>query len=287
MSHRPLAAVLLSVGAHALVLLGLSFWRTEVRERSLSIETAVLADPEAMHLGLAGSDEERSFDIRVVEPVQPPPAASTPAPVVSPPAQPLANSGPPAPAASGPTPNPGHAGGTGPGSSFFPARLQARSVVFVVDWSVSMGLHGLLDRARRELFACLDQLAPPARFQVILYNRTAEPLRLLGSQQLAPISAGVREEVRRIVHETPASGGTSTVAALRRGLAFRPEVLFLVTDGDDVQPADLRAIVAANPHGTIIHTIELGSTPSAESPLAQLARVSHGTHRFVTVGGQH
>src|SRR5262249_53909117 len=153
---RPLAAVLLSVGAHALILLGLSFWRTEVRERPLAIETAVFADPREMHLGLAGSDEERSLDIRVVEPVQPPPAPSSSAPVVSLPAQPFANSGPPAPAASGPTPNPGHAGGTGPGASFFPSRFQARSVVFVVDWSVSMGLHGLLDRARTELLACLD-----------------------------------------------------------------------------------------------------------------------------------
>src|SRR5262249_36509425 len=77
MSRRPLPAVLLSVGAHALILLGLSFWRTEVRERPLAIETAVFADPREMHLGLAGSDEERSLDIRVVEPVQPPPAPSS------------------------------------------------------------------------------------------------------------------------------------------------------------------------------------------------------------------
>ena len=68
------------------------------------------------------------------------------------------------------------------------------------------------------------------------------------------VDEATAREARRLVAATPAAGGTSTVAAVRRGLAFRPEVLFLVTDGDDVQSADLRAIQAANPHGTIIHT---------------------------------
>ena len=67
--------------------------------------------------------------------------------------------------------NPGLASGT---TAFFQIVTQAKVIVYVVDRSASMGLNGSLAAAKRELLASLDRLPPSARFQVIVYNRTAQ-----------------------------------------------------------------------------------------------------------------
>src|SRR5262249_50796979 len=63
-----------------------------------------------------------------------------------------------------------------------PAR--ARSVVFLLDRSASMGLHGAWDAARRASLEAIGSLPAVATFQVIPYNRQAEPLVLLGRREL-------------------------------------------------------------------------------------------------------
>ena len=62
-----------------------------------------------------------------------------------------------------------------------------------------MGLNGGLAAARRELLASLARLPADCRFQVILYNRFAEPLPLGGGGALVPateLSAGAEAALR-------------------------------------------------------------------------------------------
>jgi hypothetical protein len=65
-------------------------------------------------------------------------------------------------------------------------------------------------------------------------------------------------------------------------LSLRPDVLYFLTDADNLKPAEVDSITRAN-HGTIIHTIELTHRrPSGNAGLlAQLARYNHGTYRRV------
>lgn len=170
----------------------------------------------------------------------------------------------------------------GTGSAVLPVPAQIRRVVYLLDRSVSMGPTGALDRARRELALSLRALPPETLFQVFAYNRFLTPL--------VPSPAGLcRADPSQIalaigsLDDLTAAGGTDHVAALRRGLALRPEVLFLLTDADDLTDEDVLVVTRANQGGTKVQVIELSRPPSAgqESPLVRLARHNHGNHRYV------
>ena len=62
----------------------------------------------------------------------------------------------------------------------------ARRIVYLVDRSMSMGPSGALATALQEVAASLKSLPPNVLFQVIPYNRLAEPLELDGQRGLAP-----------------------------------------------------------------------------------------------------
>ncbi|MFO0845524.1 MAG: hypothetical protein U0797_24595 [Gemmataceae bacterium] len=77
------------------------------------------------------------------------------------------------------------------------------------------------------------------------------------------------------------SGATDHVAALRRGLVLRPDLLFLLTDAAALTDKDVLAVTTAN-RGTAIHVVELTGDPaSGNGPLARLATANGGTHRRV------
>jgi Ca-activated chloride channel family protein len=171
----------------------------------------------------------------------------------------------------------------GQGTSFFAVPASGETFVYLIDRSASMGLHGALAAARQELLASLAQLPPTARFQVIVYNRTASPL-LADRPMLMPASP---ENLRRIaasLEGLPAEGGTDHLPALRRALAFHPDVLFFLTDADDLTPEHLRAVAQLNPgRHTAIQVIELNTLNRLrpDMPMHVLARDNRGTYQAV------
>jgi hypothetical protein len=155
-------------------------------------------------------------------------------------------------------------------------------VVYVIDHSVSMGLHGSLRLARRELLESLRRLPDGTRFQVVLYNRHPETLYIHHRFDLAVLDAAARAEVARAVERLTATGGSDHGAALGQALRFRPDVLYLVTDGADLSEAVVRAVTNLNQRPTAIHAVELGRRGRpADSPLYRLARLNRGTYRCV------
>src|SRR5437879_3332828 len=123
--------------------------------------------------------------------------------------------------------NPGAGKGTAPaGPSFFAIATQAASVVYVIDHSASMGLHGSFEIAKRELLASLERLPAHTRFQVIVYNRTAEPVHLDSGAALAPASPDNKQRVATFLEALRAEGGTDHANALKRALTLQPEVIF-------------------------------------------------------------
>jgi hypothetical protein len=193
--------------------------------------------------------------------------------------------------ASSPTiPSPGAAAGasapgsgTGPtGGTFFPAQA-ASTVVYLIDSSGSMGLSGGLSVAKRELLASLEQLPETTRFQVIFYNRDAVPLRLDGKTDLVRAHHAAKQEAARRVMALRAQGSTDHVAALQRALAFQPDVIFWVTDADELTPEQVRRLTALNHGRTVIHAIELSSREptTTDGPLALLTHANRGSYRVV------
>jgi hypothetical protein len=293
--------VFLSLVVHGLffVILGLVPTRAETSAR-VAIETCVIALDTQSEIRSAqlvasstyGSVEETEFNPVIVGAL---PAATVPAPdklpAVSPPS---ATSQPRGPANGGSQPTAGRTGppGTGPGSAtnverpamFGPVAPDQR-VVYLLDRSISMSRHQALDHARQELVASLARLPAAARFQVIAYNRIAEPIYLdNGAGWLEP-DATTRERVRVFLEALAPSGGTVHERALERALSLQPDIIYLVTDGDELPREKILYVTRLNHGRAVIHTIELSGRGGvrADHPLRQLAAANGGTYRQVVL----
>jgi hypothetical protein len=170
-------------------------------------------------------------------------------------------------------------------TTFFQLATQAQSVVYVFDRSGSMGMAGRLNQARRELLASLERLPATARFQVIPYNRVAEPLRIAGHSDLVPATIENKRQAALLLEGLVPEGGTEYLTALKRALLLQPEVIYFVTDADDLHPDQVRALTLLNHGRTVIHTIELTAS-HREAPgtgLQVLAHENGGQYRGVDV----
>ena len=155
--------------------------------------------------------------------------------------------------------------------------------MYVIDRSSSMGLDGALAAAKRELRASLDRLPADAFFQVIAYNRSAEPLRLGGSSGLAPATADNKRQADFLIASLRAEGGTAHLPALKRALLLQPEVIFLLTDGDELTLEQVREVTRFNQGRTAIHALEVraSSSTGGAASLQALARENRGVYRVV------
>jgi hypothetical protein len=188
-----------------------------------------------------------------------------------------------------PNPNSGECGYGAPGigtTSFFQIATSAASVVYLIDRSASMGPSGSLAMAKVELRASLEHLPATTRFQVIAYNRSAEPFLLSGRLDLALASPENKRQAAHLLDGLASEGGTDHFLALKQALSLRPEVIFFLTDADDMRPQQIRAVTLLNHGRAVVNTIEVGTGPrrNEDGPLQTLARDNQGIYRFVPSG---
>jgi hypothetical protein len=193
----------------------------------------------------------------------------------------------PAPSETGP---PGGAARDGPSSgdgitAFFQIAARGQSVVYVIDRSASMGLNGGLAAAKHELLTSLQQLPPAARFQVITYNRTANPLPVNGRAGLLTASAENKRQAALLIEALFAEGGTDHLPALKQALALQPDVIYFLTDADDFSLDQVQTVTLLNHGRMVIHTIVLtaGRPDPGERPLARLAQANRGEYRQLVI----
>jgi hypothetical protein len=118
------------------------------------------------------------------------------------------------------------------------------TVVYVLDCSGSMGGAGKFDRARAALSATLREQPPTVRFQVIVYSGSATPLLATNGTALAATEANVRTAVARLA-PLEARGRSNHRAAIAAAVAFRPDVILLLTDAEDLSAAALAPILGS------------------------------------------
>jgi hypothetical protein len=180
----------------------------------------------------------------------------------------------------------GSGGGSGPGSgagtSFFEANDNGQSYVYLIDRSGSMRQYGSLELAKREVLASLARLPETVRVAVLFYNADTEQL----TQGLEPATPEAKARIERKLGPIVADGSTRPRPALEAALALRPEVVFLLTDGQELSLDDVERL-RDRAQGTRIHTVELGGRtfqhPAGERALERLARVTGGKYRHVDV----
>jgi len=103
----------------------------------------------------------------------------------------------------------------------------AKSIVYVMDRSGSMG--DAFDLLQRELLRAIGSLEDDQLFNVIWFNEG--PGDELSKRLFAATLQNKRRAFAAIKRIFP-SGQTEPIDALRKGLAYRPDVLFLLSDGD-------------------------------------------------------
>jgi len=177
----------------------------------------------------------------------------------------------------------GNLGSPGKGGRFFgvAAGEQAKRIVFVVDASSSMGRGGLWQRAARAVTETIDSLPADTSYQVIVYHSRARALMPARPGWLGH-DADTRRQVSQALHELLPEGKTDHAPALNLALAMRPDVVFFLTDADDLSFELLRQVDAWNHAKAVIHTFELNAPHNRPgSPLQMLAQRHNGEHRAI------
>lgn len=159
--------------------------------------------------------------------------------------------------------------------------------VYVIDRSASMGGSGemALRAVKAELRKSIEPLDTVHQFQIIVYNE--KPLLFNPSGvpgRLAFANRANKDRAVRFIESITADGNTRHDDALKLAIKLRPDVIFLLTDGDDpkLTRRELDAIqrMAA---GITIHAIEfgMGDPPAKPSFLATLAAENGGKYAYV------
>jgi hypothetical protein len=169
--------------------------------------------------------------------------------------------------------------------SVFGVEGTGNKFVYVFDRSSSME-GAPLAAAKRQLIESLQSLDAVHQFHIIFFNHR---LRLFdvtgGGRRVAFASDRNKKLASNFVGGITADGGTDRFMALKQALAFRPDVIFFLTDADDPMSASEMADVERiySRLGTSICVIEFGHTPTTPQKnfLTELATQSGGQYGYV------
>ncbi len=170
--------------------------------------------------------------------------------------------------------------------SLFGIEAEGYKIAYVFDRSGSMGAeHNPLAALKKELIRSLQAIDSVHQFLIISYNErprvfnpTGQPGRLVfGNDEN-------KKAAEEFINSVVADGGTDHEAALVLAMKFAPDVVFMLSDGDDpkLTAKQLERIDRLSA-GTVINTIEFGAGQQADADdfMAKLARQSGGKHVYI------
>jgi hypothetical protein len=168
---------------------------------------------------------------------------------------------------------------------FGTAPTRGHSFVFLIDRSHSMGSEGLgaIAAAQAELLAALEKLESNHSFQIVAYNQAPTYFR---ERKLIAIDDDSRRAGRDFLATLPAFGSTDHERAIVSALQLKPDVMYLLTDGDPVLNASQRKRIREESGGrTTICCIQFGrirpDDEATRTALQALARENRGSYVFV------
>ncbi len=155
----------------------------------------------------------------------------------------------------------------------------ANSVVYVIDCSLSMDQPSYkFELAKRELIRSINSLQSEHRFYVIFF--AGVPVSMPGSE-LVSATEDNKERAITWIKGVGVLPNTVPVPAMRDAIRLRPEVIYLLSDGEFV-PQYCDEIRAANRGSSpaTIYTVGFGNR-SGEAQLLRIANESGGKYRYV------
>jgi hypothetical protein len=144
--------------------------------------------------------------------------------------------------------------------------------------------------AKAELVRSINDLDEQQQFHMLFYNHLVWPFSLEGangkSNKLIPANATNREAAIQCVNNVYGDGQTKHVPALEIAIRLKPDVIFLMTDGekdDDPKPADLKLLRNLNKGHAKINVVQFCYEARSSGTLVQLANENGGKHIFITM----
>jgi hypothetical protein len=283
---------LASLSIHAVVLLAVSFLVLHAQRESTTVEVdSTLGIPlaEIAFDGLPGVDPKEMggggtpFESPLEGPLTAQDASQTPSAIGVALRAPLGEPGGGGDGGDGGGRGGGIGTGVGPGfgAGFFGTKAAAKSLVYVVDMSGSM-TGARFERAKKELVKSINQLNAEQKFYVYFFNDRTFPLfDPKPAAGLIPASNSNKERAVRWIKSRQAESTTNPNYALRQALEMRPEVIFLLTDGELDEPDIVRQMIRQNnKSGVVIHTIAFENEDGGVT-LEAIATENNGIYRFV------
>jgi len=261
-------AVVFSLALHAC--LGVAWFTLQPAKTAQTIDSSTAVDgPDDTELVITLREPHKDI-IAKITPVQPrqlPPAVEIPPVSLSPGPGEVIRAGNP-PDAGPSTPEPAS------GKALHPKLKAGKSISYVIDRSSSMGSNGQLRSACEAVKDSLQQLNPETRFQIVAYNSAAT---MLANQPLLATPENV-ERANCWLDVLLAEGRSGHLAGLREALWQRPDAVFLLTDADDLEEKEVRAIQALVRDRVLLNVVLIGTPPKeSETPLRKLCELTGGS----------
>ncbi|MDX1965162.1 MAG: hypothetical protein SFX18_18605 [Pirellulales bacterium] len=174
-------------------------------------------------------------------------------------------------------------------TSVFGIEDEGAKFVYVFDRSASMGSpkNRPIRAAQAELLKSLAPLGKVHQFYIIFYNQEPRFFQPGGERgKLIFANDQNKAAAEKFVTSIEPEGATNHYDALRLALQYRPDVIFLLTDGDatdDLAAADLDQLEKLNAGGAKIHVIQFtGERPTGPN-LPELAKRHRGEFKSVKI----
>jgi hypothetical protein len=175
-------------------------------------------------------------------------------------------------------------------TELFGIEAEGATFVYVFDRSASMSepKNRPINAAKEELLKSLEPMERVHQFYIVFYNEAPRMFQPGGEKgKLVFANDDNKEAAKKFVNAIAPEGGTNHRAALDVALKIRPDVIFLLTDGDaedDLTAHDLERIDKVNNGISQIHVIQFkGDFPTGPN-LQKLAKENRGEFKSVKVG---
>jgi len=180
-------------------------------------------------------------------------------------------------------PNGAAASGAMVNTQFFGAQVWGSRFVYVIDRSGSMSQRERLEAAKSELMNGLEKLPAETQFQIIFYNFQPDIVVMPKPPKLHFASESNKKLAAIGMGKIIPDGGTEHLPALKLALSLKPDVIFFLTDADDLRARDVKEATDLNRDQARIHTIEfgIGAEVDRENQLRELAVRNGGTYRYI------
>lgn len=170
----------------------------------------------------------------------------------------------------------GGVGGAG-GASFFGLEVRGNKFIYVVDRSGSMKA-GRLARAKGELVRSINELDDKMEFMVIFYS---EGYTVMPAKKPVKASGDNKRLCFNAIERINADGGTEPAGAMLKALSFKPDAIWLLSDGK-FNVRIVSEITKGNAdRRTSINTIAF-LAQEGEEVLKKIADSNKGRYRFVS-----